>query len=193
MSAPYEIVISPGAVWLAATGTTFPEVDAAPSGSWTKIGTAGNRDYDTGGVTVTHDQTTAAFTGAGGTYKRKPYTTDEGTTVGFSLVDFSVAQVALVMGNLSIATRAADSTHAGISTIEMIRGPKVHTYALLLRADSSADDSLAMQLQIPACYQSANVSAAFAKAPTMMALMFEAIEATVGVAAEWVFQTAPHT
>lgn len=193
MSAPYEIVISPGTVWLANTGTTFPEVDAAPSGSWTKLGTAGNRDYDTGGVTVTHDQTLAAFTGAGGTYKRKPYRTDEGTTVGFSLVDFSVAQIALIMDNLAIATRAADATHAGISTIELLRGPKVHTYALLLRADSSADDSLTMQLQIPSCYQSANISAAFAKAPTMAALMFEAIEATVGVAAEWVFQTAPHT
>lgn len=193
MSAPYEIVISPGTVWLAAVGTTFPEIDAAPSGSWTKVGTAGNRDYDTGGVTVAHNQTLAAFTGAGGTYKRKPYRTDEDTSVSFSLVDFSPDQVALVMDALAVVTRAADATHAGIKTIEVIRGVKVHTYALLLRADSSVDDSLGMQLQIPSCYQAGNISAAFAKAPTMMALNFEAIEATVGLVAEWVFQTAPHT
>src|SRR4051812_46653534 len=94
---PYEVVCNPLTVWVANTGTGFPAINAAPSGSWFQLGTSGTRNYDDAGVTVTHSQTIAEFTGAGSTTPRKAYRTDEGMTVGFTLVDITAEQVAKVL------------------------------------------------------------------------------------------------
>ena len=56
MSTPYEVVAQPFTLWVAPVGTAFPDVDTAPDGSWTKVGTSGDLNYTEDGVTVTHSQ-----------------------------------------------------------------------------------------------------------------------------------------
>jgi hypothetical protein len=53
---PYEVIAGPLEVWVAPVGETFPDVNDAPTGNWTKVGTSGVRSISEDGVTVSHPQ-----------------------------------------------------------------------------------------------------------------------------------------
>src|SRR4051812_15829673 len=97
MAAPYEIIVAPLTVYVAPVGTAFPAVNAAPGGSWFKLGTNGTKNYDEKGVTVTHSESLATFTPAGGTAARKAFRTQESLTIEFELVDLTIEQYAKVL------------------------------------------------------------------------------------------------
>lgn len=190
MSAPYEIVAAPLTVYVANLGTSFPAIDAAPSGSWYKLGTAGNKNYDPAGVTVNHPETIQTFTGAGSTAPRKAVRTDEGLTVGFTLVDLTPEQYAKVLDDAAIVSTAQASGIAGNKAFEVMRGVKVKAFALLARGVSSVDDSLNAQFEVTGCYQSGSPGPVFAKGSFAgLALQYDALEITAGVLATLRIQT----
>ena len=73
---PYEILADPYTIYLAPVGTPFPAIDddeqdfiagGSPGGEWFRLGSSGNRNYEEGGVTITPEQETSEFRGAGET------------------------------------------------------------------------------------------------------------------------------
>src|SRR3990167_8660628 len=113
MATPYEIVAAPLTVWVAPTGTAFPDVDTAPNGSWTKLGTSGDKNYADDGVTVTHEQTIETFTPAGSTAARKAWRTEEGLLVEFVLVDISADQYAKILNDATVTDTGAGAGTPG--------------------------------------------------------------------------------
>lgn len=174
MAAPFEIVAAPLTVYVAAVGTAFPSVDAAPNGSWTKLGTSGTKNYDEDGVTVTHSQTIETFTPAGGTGPRKAWRTEEGLLVGFNLVDLTPEQFAKVLNDAAVATVGGPPA---VKEILLLQGLTVARFALVARGLSTVNDALPAQYQVPICFQNAEPEPVYKKGePAMLACEFMALE-----------------
>lgn len=178
MATPYEIVAAPLTIYLAAVGTSFPDVDEAPGGSWTKLGTSGDKNYGDDGVAVSLPQSIETFTPAGSTLPRKAFRTEEGLEFTFTLVDLTPEQVAKVIDDAAITTTAASSGVPGTKKINLYKGLQVETFALLARGISSVDDSLACQFEVDSCYQSGEPEPTFNKGePAGLELTFTALDA----------------
>jgi hypothetical protein len=191
MPAPYEIVASPLTVYVAPTGTSFPNVDTAPGVAWTKLGTSGTKNYDEDGVVVTHGQDISTFVPAGGTGPRKAFRTEEDLTIGFTLVDLTPEQYAKVINNATVTTTAAGVGTPGTKSFDLQRGLSVATFALLARGLSTVNDSLAAQYQVPLAYEGGEPAPTYEKGePAGLELEFHALEdATLGFG-KLVIQTA---
>lgn len=188
---PFEVVMAPLTLWLAPVTTAFPDVDEAPSGSWTKVGTSGDKNYDTG-VTVTHQQTITPWTPAGATMPRKVQRTAEGFMIGVTLADTSAAQYAKALNDAAVTQTAAGTGTPGYDSVPLYQGIGVATYALLARGLSPADESMSAQYQVPIVYQGGEPAPVYDKgAPAALALQFMALydEDSTGVG-DLIIQTA---
>lgn len=188
MSAPYEVIAGPLTVYVAPVGTTKPAVNAAPSGSWIKLGTSGTKNYSDKGVTVEHPQTLAFFKPAGSTGKRKAWRTDEDFFIGVELVDLTAEQYAIALNNATVTTTAGPPA---TKSIPLQQGQTVAQWALLARGVSPIGDSLSAQYFVPIVIQAENPTPIYAiNAPAMLACKFQALEdATLGFGT-WEEQTA---
>lgn len=176
-TAPFEIIAAPYELWIAAVGTAFPDVDAAPAAGWTKVGTLGKRNYDEEGVTVQHSETIETFTPAGATGPVKAFRTAEGLVISLTLADLSLEQYAHALNQNAITDVAAGAGTAGTKTIGLTRGLDVARRALLLRGESPYGDAMAMQYEVPIAFQSGSPEPSFRKGePAMLALEFTALE-----------------
>lgn len=182
MPAPHQITAYPLTVYLAPTGTAFPEIDDAEGAfdaAWITLGTEGNLDYEADGVSVGTPQTVETFTGAGSTAPRKAFRTDEGLTLGFTLVDLSPDQFALVMDDATVTTTAAGAGQAGHKAFSLKRGLDVETFALLARGQSTVNNALNLQFAWPTVFQSGEPAPQFQKGtPAGLAVEFTALEVT---------------
>lgn len=194
MPAPHQITASPLTVYLAPTGETFPEVDAAPAGNWVKLGTEGAKDYNEEGVTVTLSETVETFTGAESTAPRKAFRTEEGLVLAFMLADLSPEQYALILDDATVTTTPAGASQPGEKEIDLLRGISVHQYALLAKGESTVDNALALQYEWPTVFQSGSPAPVHAKgAPAALAVEFTALEVTAGNFGNLKIQTAVAT
>lgn len=136
-TAPFEVMATPFEVWVAAIGTAFPNINAAPSASWTKLGTNGSRSMDEDGVTVRKAQTLNYQKVAGSTSPVKAFRTDEDLIVQFSLVDVTAEMMSYVLNGNAVTDVAATATVGGYRHVSLYRGQEVTEYALLIRGDKS--------------------------------------------------------
>lgn len=188
MSAPYEVICNPLTVYLAPVGTAFPATNAAPSGSWFKLGTSGTKNYDEKGVTVTHSQTVATWTPAGGTGARKAYRTAESLAIDFELVDLTAEQYAEILNGATVTTAAGPPA---TKSFNLQQGLSVALFALLARGVSPINDSLPAQYQVPIVYQAANPAPVYSKgAPAGLACQFVSLEDATAGFGTLVLQTA---
>lgn len=175
-SAPYEIIASPATFWIAPVGTAFPDTDTAPSGSWTKVGTSGDRSYGEDGVTIEHPQTMAVFRSLGSTGPRKAFRSAEELFISLMLADLSLEQYAAVISQ-SVTTVAAGVGTPGYKKIGLMRGLTVLQKALLVRGPSPYDDAMAMQFEVPVAVQIGEPQTVFRKdTPAMLAVKWQALE-----------------
>lgn len=188
-----EIVVGSLDIWLAAVATAFPDVEDTPGAPWTKIGTAGDKNYDKDGVTVALSQTTETFTPVGMTVPYKAWRTEEGLKLGFNLADLSSAQFAKIMDDATASATAATTGHSGYSTIPLLRGATVQLFALLARGTglSPAGPTFNLQWEAAKVFQSADAQEIkFAKAPSIVAVEFTALGKSDGTFVDLVIQTA---
>lgn len=194
MPEPMEVIATPLTYYLAPTATAFPLVDAAPAAEWVKVGTEGDLNYDDGGTSVKHSQTIETFTPAGATAPRKAFRTEEGLVLGVTLVDLSPEQWAKILDEATLVTTAAAAGIPGEKRFAGLRGPNVHNWALLARGQSTVDNTLNLQIEIPTVFQSADPSPVFTKGkPAALELEFTALEVTAGEFYEIAIQTAEAT
>lgn len=162
---PYEVIAAPYVAWWAPVGTAFPLLNAAPSGSWIKIGTSGDLNYDEGvGLVIEHSQAIVEWRATGDAGTRKVFRTEEGQKVRLKLVDQTLEQYRLALNNNAVSTVAAGSGTVGYKKIGLSRGFTVATMALLVRGIASpygADWN--GQYELPIVAQTGNPTVVHAK------------------------------
>ena len=170
---PQELVSAPLTLWIAPVGTAVPMVDIAPPSPWVLLGTNGANDYDSTGLTVTHNQTLATFTPVGTTAPVAVWRTDEQLEVSVTLADSSAPSYAVALNDVAVTTVTATTGQPGESDIALLQGVNVGIFALLCRGTSALNQTLNAQYAIPAVYQSANPAPVYKKgAPAELALTF---------------------
>lgn len=153
-----EIICAPYEIWLAPTGTAFPDVSEAPAVGWELLGKSGDLSYEEKGVTVTANETLNLFTPAGGTGPRAVWRANEQIGVAADLADLSIATFAKVMNDATVDTIAAGVGTGGVKKFALLKGQKVALFAALLRGASPEADDMVAQFQLPIAYQGANQS-----------------------------------
>lgn len=173
---PQELLSCPLTLYIAPIGTAVPLVDTAPANPWVQIGTNGDLDYDSTGLTVTHNQTLATWTSVGSTGPSAVWRTDEQLEVSVTLADTSATQYAVALNDVAVTTIAATTGAPGESDVPMLQGTTVAIFALLCRGLSALNQTLNAQYAIPAVYQAANPAPVYKKgAPAELALTFATI------------------
>lgn len=181
---PYEIVGAPLTLWLAPVGTAFPLVNAAPAGTWVKIGTNGTRNQSEDGVVVTHNQSIKEVRPGGALGPVKAFRDSEDMSFSLTLWDITLEQYLLALNSNTLTTVAAGVGTAGYKKLGLSRGQFVKEYALLARGVSPYDEAMTAQYQVPRCYQAADAELAYRKAvPAGLKLTFKALE-DLGAASE---------
>jgi hypothetical protein len=175
---PYEMITTPGELWLAPVGESFPDVDSAPSGNWAKLGQSGMYSLNEDGVTVTHEQTLNQFRSLGATGPLKVNRSEENLTIGGILEDLSLEEYAKVLNDVSVSSGTTGSG-ADQKEIPLRQGKSVAVFAALLRIPSAYGDGWDGQYEIPRVYQSENPAPAFTKdGKAGLQFMFTALEDT---------------
>lgn len=165
--APFEIVAGPADVFIAPTGTAFPAVNAAPSGSWTNLG------QTEGGVTVRHSQDITVLTTDQHTGGIKAIRVGEGLEVSFALAETTLEKYKFALNNATVTTAAGPPA---IKSIKLFRGVDVAQHAILVRG-ASAYANFSSQYQIPVVYQADEPEISFVKDDkTVLACTFSALE-----------------
>lgn len=176
---PFEIIAAPFEVYVAPVGTTFPDVDTAPSAPWALLGTSGNKNITEDGITLTHGQEFAhdEFRFYGTTGARKAVRTSEDLTIEFVLADLSLEQYTYALNGASVTDTPAGSGTPGTRSIPLHSGPDVQEYALLLRGPSAYGDGWNCQYQVPRAYQAGAPAPALTKGePAALQFSFMALE-----------------
>ena len=128
---PFEIIVAPYDVYIAAVGTAFPTTPGdAPSGSWTLLGRQGAERYTEDGVMVQLSQTLSYVRAAKMTGPVKAIRTEEDCIISFTLIDLRPAQFTYALAGTS------PTSASGIETLNLYRGLDVAQWALLIRGDS---------------------------------------------------------
>ncbi len=173
---PFEVLGAPFTLWIAAVGATFPNIDAAPNGSWTKVGSSGTLNYDDAGVTVTHSQAMNFFRAAGDAGSRKVFRTEEDFKIALMLADMTLEQYRLAINSNTVTTTAASMVTAGQKVIGLSRGLSVATVALLARGPSPYMDDGHAQFEVPYAVQTGNPAPVFRKGQaSLLALEWTAL------------------
>lgn len=189
MPAPFEVIAAPLTVWVAPVGTAKPATNAAPSGSWVKLGTSGNKNYGTKGVVVTHNQTIVKWRPAGGTGHRKVWRTEEFISVELDLIDLTAEQYAQVMNSMTVTTVVGPPA---TKIFNLQQGATVAQVALLARGISPVNDTLPAQYWLPIAIQDGAPAVTYAGegVPAALSIKFDSIEDATNGYGTWEEQTA---
>lgn len=173
-----EIIAAPYTVWTAPVGTAFPAIDAAPGEAWTLLGSNGDRSYSGGGVTVAQARQYASSTPAAATGSSTSWIEGDGIRVRVELLDLTLEQYAVVLGQNAVAVTPAAPGIAGVKTIGLaVRTGRAAEFAVLARGPSPYADGMAAQYELPRCTEVGNPQAVFRKGvPAGLAVELMALE-----------------
>ena len=179
MGEPFEVMAGPFEVYLAPVGTTFPDIDATPGNDWELLGTSGSKSLTEDGIKVRPEQNIEKFRPLGSTGIRKVWRTSEDLMVEFTLVDATLEAYASVLNDATVTDTAAGIGTAGHRSIDLLQGPSVATFAMLIRGDglSPYGDGYNTQWELPIVHQQDNPETAYVKGvPVGLKCTFAAIE-----------------
>ncbi len=142
----YEsILVGSGKIYLAAVGTAFPAVNAAPGALWTDLG-----EFD-GGVTKTYSQTLDQHRVDSETGVVKATRSEEDVVFAVSLAEATLENLAKILDDQTVASAVGPPA---IKEIGTYRGAKVQEYAVLFRGESPYMADGPAQYQLPRGYVS---------------------------------------
>lgn len=135
---PYEIIAAPFDVYIAAVGTTFPDLAVDPTAhtpvAWSKLGSSLSLNYgDDEGVTIEHGQELNPFYALGDAGTRKVFRARESMNVRLKLYDLTLEQYRYALNSNSVTDTAGATPATGNRKIGLSRGLGVATVALLIK------------------------------------------------------------
>lgn len=158
---PFYVMVGPADIYLAPVGTAFPTVAAAPSGSWTLLGTGGKNTQREGGVKIMMSHSPNEYRTEGFTAPIKLGRSQESLKISFECVDMSPSVLAIALRGETVTAESSS-----VDSIALYRGDVITEYALLARMISplnTAGNTFKAQFQIPRCAQTGSPSPVFAK------------------------------
>lgn len=177
--APFNIIVGPYEAWVANIGEAFPDPDAAPGGTWVKLGTNGSLEYDDDGVHVFPEQTLDFHRFLGSTGPRKATRSEEAMRVEFTLHDMSLEAWAKTMGQVvtTVAAVVGPPARPAMKTVPLYRGFVVQEYAFMLRGPSPYIAAGICQYQIPVAVIDGSPEIIYNKTdPAGLAISIQALE-----------------
>jgi hypothetical protein len=151
---PFEIIAGPAKVYLAPTGSVFPDVDETPDpDDWTDLG-------DTkGGVSVSHDESIKLLRVDQSTGPVKAIRDEESLIVAFALADLTLENYALILNNVVVSIGGPAPADRNIP---LRQGFDVAEFAMLIRGPSPYMDGDS-QFEIPVVVQTGKPKVVFVK------------------------------
>ncbi len=178
MTTPFEIMVATLKVYTGPVAEARPDLNDAPAGNWTLLGSNGKQNYTEDGVIVTPEETIEEFFALGSTGPQKAFRTQERITVAVTVADMVAEVLAKVMNDATVNDTAPGSGTAGVRDFDLQQGVTVTEFGLLLRGDVGPYiASSKMQWWIPRCYvESVGPIAAVKGEPGMFEVVFAALE-----------------
>lgn len=153
MVAPFEVMVVPFSLYTGPVNEARPDLEDAPAGNWTLLGSNGNLDYSEDGVVITPDETIEEFFSLGSTAPQKAFRTQERLTVEVDLRDMTAEHLAKIWNDATVTDTPAGSGTAGVRDFDLLKTATVTEYALLLRGEVSPYIASArIQIWIPRAY-----------------------------------------
>lgn len=166
----YEILTGVGTLYIAPAATAKPDLEDAPSGSWTALG-----ETD-GGVKIAKTQNIESFSSDQRTGKVKAIRTEEGLTIETNLMEATLEKLAKVISG-TVTDNAPGAGQIGFRELPLYAGAEVTEYALLFRGDSAYGAAYPAQFYVPRGYMDDDVEMEFTKdGKTLIPVKFEALE-----------------
>jgi len=158
-----EIIAAPYTVWIAPVGTAFPTIDELPGEAWSLLGTNGDRNYSSGGVTVMHQrQIVQPPPPAGQTVSTVAMAESEILRVRLELLDITLEQYAIVMGGNAVLTTPPAPGVSGFKVIGLALPTGVlPPFAVLARGPSPYADGMIAQYELPHCCEAGSPQLTF--------------------------------
>jgi len=178
MGVPHQILIAPFTVYTAPTGEAFPEIDAAPAGNWSLLGQGGASDYPEGSaVEIVKEQDIFTQYSEGSTGPRKQSRTQERLTIRISSMDMALENLTKAIQGVTPDVQTVDTGTPGYKSIGLFAGVTVNNVAVLVRGQSSYDNTLNLQYNLPVAAQVGNITISGQKgASSLIAFEFMALE-----------------
>lgn len=148
MTAPFEVMVVPFSLYTGPVNEARPDLEDAPAGNWTLLGTNGNLNYSEDGVVITPDETIEEFFSLGSTAPQKAFRTQERLTVEVDLRDMTAEHLAKVWNDASVTDTAQGSGTAGVRDFDLLKTSTVTEYALLLRGEVSPYITTPARIQV---------------------------------------------
>lgn len=168
-SAPYDMLVGVGTLYIAAANTAMPALDAAPGASWRELGETDD------GVKVGKTQNIEAFTTDQRTGNVKAVRTEEGLSVETNLTEQTLENLADVINGV-VTTVAPGASTIGTKSLSLYAGAEVHEFAFLFRGNSPYGNWPA-QYYVPRGFFTDDVEMEYKKdEKTLIPVTFEALE-----------------
>lgn len=142
---PVTVLMGVGKLYVAPVGTAFPEVNAAPGGSWTNLG------YTVDGVTITKGQSIEEVSSDQETGPVKARRTEETLVVETKLLEATLENLGKLLA-LTVTDTAPGAGSIGTRKVGLYQGGLVTEYAFLFRGDSPYGASYPAQYEVPRGY-----------------------------------------
>jgi hypothetical protein len=162
-TSPFEIIAGPASVYVAPTGSAFPNPDDDPttdSGAggqhvdWTFLGET------EGGVKVTHNQKVDLLYTDQNTGPRKAIRSEEGLGIEFGLAELALETYAIALN--AAAVTAGSATSGTTRRIPLYQHVDVAEFQFLVKGPSPYMDAF-MQYEVPVAIQMGEPTLAFVK------------------------------
>lgn len=142
-TAPFDTVVGPALIYVAAVGTTMPAVDlATPAAPWLSLG-----ETD-GGLEFSPKRTTKKHTTDQSFAPKKTTVATKEISVSFTLAQVTLERLATVLDGQAVTVQAAGAGTAGYRSLSLSALATIPQYAMLIRVPSPYADGY-MQYELP--------------------------------------------
>ena len=166
-----RLVAGPATVYVAATGTAKPVVEAAPPNAWSVFALKQYGDE----LDISFPQSLTAERVFGETAPIKHFRSEEDVTVSLQVKNLDVNVLSYALNRNAVTVTAAGTSQVGRLTMDLERGQTVNTHALLIRYVSAFDKEWASQIWLPQVVVENEITLPFRRAEaTMYTVVFKA-------------------
>ena len=140
-----RLIGGPAIIYVAATGTAKPLVEAAPASTWSELGLKQYGDD----IDLALPQSMSPERIQGETYPIKHFRSEENATLSVQLKNMDLNVLKYALNNQNVTRSAPSRTQVGRESLDLERGLVVATIAILLRFVSPFNPDWNLQVYMP--------------------------------------------
>lgn len=153
---PYDIVVGPGQVWVAALDTAFPAIDATPAAAWVDLGET------EGGIQITPSRETKRITTDQVFAPKKTIVTGRSLTIKFTLAEMTLEHLSKCLDDAAVTAVPNGAGVAGYKYMDLLADATIPQYAMLIRVPSPYADG-DQQYELPSVQPGGDMESSYTK------------------------------